>query len=237
MSEEEDPDLSSCNDRSNMRKDLEEACALWEDVGTEFKKLLAASVHNDSSFRELESKTERLLSVVKAMGEERQHTFKQPPEVLGTGLQPRAVTQVRNCSIIIPEKQYFKIGEISEMLDVEPYVLRYWESEFRILKPTRTRARQRLYHKKDVEKLELIKHLFCEEQISIPGIKKRLREINREKTKRVKGASAGGKAYKTLAEQQVTSDSVLAATDQQDYGKLLLEIKQMLKELKDRLES
>ncbi len=52
-------------------------------------------------------------------------------------------------TIAIPEKQYFKIGEVSEILDVEPYVLRYWESEFKILKPTRTRARQRLYHKKD----------------------------------------------------------------------------------------
>ena len=66
----------------------------------------------------------------------------------GTGLDPIGLdSHVRGgrvMTIAIPEKQYFKIGEVSEILDVEPYVLRYWESEFKILKPTRTRARQRL---------------------------------------------------------------------------------------------
>ena len=70
-------------------------------------------------------------------------------------------------TIAIPEKQYFKIGEVSEILNVEPYVLRYWESEFKILKPTRTLARQRLYHKRDLELLMEIKHLLYDEKFTI----------------------------------------------------------------------
>ena len=72
-------------------------------------------------------------------------------------------------TIAIPEKQYFKIGEVSEILNVEPYVLRYWESEFKILKPTRTRARQRLYHKRDLELLLEIKHLLYGFLLSVPN--------------------------------------------------------------------
>ena len=82
--------------------------------------------------------------------------------------------------VAIPEKQYFKIGEVSEILDVEPYVLRYWESEFKILKPTRTRARQRLYHKRDLELLMEIKHLLYDEKFTIAGAKKRLQEMRKQ---------------------------------------------------------
>lgn len=80
----------------------------------------------------------------------------------------------------IPDKQYFKIGEVSEILDVEPYVMRFWESEFKILKPTRTRARQRLYHKKHIESFLTIKKLIYDEKFTIYGAKKRLKEIRKQ---------------------------------------------------------
>jgi DNA-binding transcriptional MerR regulator len=51
----------------------------------------------------------------------------------------------------IPEKLYYKIGEVSEITGIEPYVLRYWESEFKIVSPSRTHSKQRLYRKKDLE--------------------------------------------------------------------------------------
>ena len=57
--------------------------------------------------------------------------------------------------IEIPEKTYFRIGEVSKILGVEPYVVRYWETEFKTVKPIRTKSEQRLYRRKDLEELAL----------------------------------------------------------------------------------
>ena len=81
-------------------------------------------------------------------------------------------------SISIPDKLYFKIGEISEITGIEPYVLRYWESEFNILKPSRAKSKQRLYKKKDLELVLEIKKLLYEEEFTIAGAKKQLREYS-----------------------------------------------------------
>lgn len=137
--------------------------------------------------------------------------------------------------VAIPEKQYFKIGEVSEILDVEPYVLRYWESEFKILKPTRTRARQRLYHKKDLELLMEIKHLLYDEKFTIAGAKKRLQEMKKQATaeKKAKKAAKTNKPAETAAEKNVETQ---AAPPSNDYRDILLEIKKELKELKSLLE-
>jgi DNA-binding transcriptional MerR regulator len=75
---------------------------------------------------------------------------------------------------IIPEKAYFRIGEVSKILDVEPYVIRYWEREFKTVKPVRTRTAQRLYRKKDVEELLTIRHLLYQQRFTISGAKKQL---------------------------------------------------------------
>ena len=75
----------------------------------------------------------------------------------------------------IPEKLYYKIGEVSEITGVETYVLRYWESEFDIVKPSRTRSKQRLYRRKDLDLILEIKKLLYEEQFTIAGAKKKLR--------------------------------------------------------------
>lgn len=74
----------------------------------------------------------------------------------------------------IPDKTYFRIGEVSKILGVEPYVVRYWESEFKMVKPVRTKSDQRLYRKKDVEKLVTIRNLLYSEGLTIAGAKKRL---------------------------------------------------------------
>ncbi len=137
--------------------------------------------------------------------------------------------------VAIPEKQYFKIGEVSEILNVEPYVLRYWESEFKILKPTRTRARQRLYHKKDLELLMEIKHLLYDEKFTIAGAKKRLQEMR-------KLASAEKKAKKTVKPNKPAEPAPVQNTEPPetsepgDYREILLEIKKELRELKSLLE-
>ena len=80
----------------------------------------------------------------------------------------------------IPDKLYFRISEVSKLTVLEPYVLRYWESEFKLIKPIRTKSRHRLYRRKDLEILFEIKKLLYEEQYTIAGAKKRLEEIARE---------------------------------------------------------
>jgi len=81
--------------------------------------------------------------------------------------------------MIIPDKNYFRIGEVGKILGVEPYVVRYWESEFKTVRPMRTRSDQRLYRRKDVEQLLEIKTLLYEEMFTIAGARKRLARINK----------------------------------------------------------
>ena len=79
----------------------------------------------------------------------------------------------------IPDKQYFKIGEVSRILGVKAHVLRYWETEFSALRPQKTRTNQRLYRRRDVEVLLQIKQLLYDEGYTIAGANKRLRALLR----------------------------------------------------------
>ena len=76
----------------------------------------------------------------------------------------------------IPDKLFFKIGEVSELTETEPYVLRYWETEFSPLLPAKNKSGQRIYKKTDIEMIQRIKHLLYEEGFTIAGAKKRLAE-------------------------------------------------------------
>ena len=78
----------------------------------------------------------------------------------------------------LPDKLYFKIGEVAKLVGVKPYVLRYWETEFSVLRPGKTRARHRLYRRKDVEMLLEIRRLLYTERYTIEGAKRRLREMS-----------------------------------------------------------
>ena len=80
-------------------------------------------------------------------------------------------------AVEIPDKSYFKIGEVSRIIGVEPYNIRYWESQFRSLRPAKTKSRQRLYRRKDVELLAQIKTLLYEEGYTINGARKRLKSL------------------------------------------------------------
>ena len=83
---------------------------------------------------------------------------------------------MKSASVIIPDKFYFKIGEVADLLGLPTHVLRFWESEFKGIKPKRTAAGQRLYRKKDVELILEIKHLLYEKKYTIPGAKKHLKD-------------------------------------------------------------
>lgn len=75
---------------------------------------------------------------------------------------------------IIPDKLFFKIGEVAEITRTKPHVLRYWESEFKVLKPVKNTSGQRVYRRKDVEMVLEIKRLLYDEQYTIAGAKKKL---------------------------------------------------------------
>ncbi len=73
-----------------------------------------------------------------------------------------------------PDKLFYRIGEVSRIVGVEPYVLRYWETEFPFLKPRKNKSGQRVYIKRDVELLLNIKRLLYQERYTIEGVRKRL---------------------------------------------------------------
>src|SRR2546423_3535202 len=89
---------------------------------------------------------------------------------------------MNRAAVPIPEKLFFKIGEVCDITGVQAHVLRYWESEFPMLAPQKNRAGQRTYRKRDVEMVLRIKELLYEDQYTIAGAKKRL-------TNELRGAS------------------------------------------------
>lgn len=112
-------------------------------------------------------------------------------------------------SVAIPDKVYFRIGEVGRILGVEPYVIRYWESEFKTLRPRRTRSDQRLYKRTDIEALLTIRDLLYKEKFTIAGAKKKL-------------SLAGGSAE--------------PATLGAGSGELLKDIKRELREIRNMLD-
>ena len=74
----------------------------------------------------------------------------------------------------IPNKLFFRIGEVCELTDTQPYVLRYWESEFPSLAPAKNNSGQRIYRRRDIETIFRIKTLLYEEGFTIAGAKKKL---------------------------------------------------------------
>src|SRR5215472_16989512 len=96
-------------------------------------------------------------------------------------------------AVAIPEKLFFKIGEVCDLLGVQAHVLRYWESEFPMLAPQKNRAGQRVYRKRDVEMALRIKELLYEDQYTIAGAKKRLANDARVGTKLRAGEAVTGR--------------------------------------------
>ena len=76
----------------------------------------------------------------------------------------------------IPDKLFFKIGEVAEIAGVEQHVLRYWEDEFDVLKPNKNKSGQRLFQKKDIDQVLEIKQLLYTDKFTIAGAKKKLKQ-------------------------------------------------------------
>ena len=100
----------------------------------------------------------------------------------------------------IPDKLYFKIGEVKKITGVEPHVLRYWESEFTIIRPQRASSKQRLYRRVDVENILAIKKLLYEDGYTLPGARKLLTTKKQGKKGSPKTRISGTKTRSMLAE-------------------------------------
>ena len=79
----------------------------------------------------------------------------------------------------VPDKTYYRIGEVARITKVKPYVLRYWETEFKAMAPPKSSSNQRMYRRKDIERILLIKELLYKKRFTIEGARKRLNELMR----------------------------------------------------------
>jgi DNA-binding transcriptional MerR regulator len=143
-------------------------------------------------------------------------------------------------SIAIPEKLFFKIGEVCELAGVQAHVLRYWESEFPMLAPQKNRAGQRVYRKRDVEIALRIKELLYEDQNTIAGAKKRLANDMRAGGKlRVVSADDDSEDSQTNSSMTAASSAVSssanastsvkrAAEDRKSLRKVAAELREIL---------
>ncbi len=118
----------------------------------------------------------------------------------------------------IPNKLFFKIGEVCEITDTQPYVLRYWESEFPALAPAKNSSGQRIYRRRDIETVIRIKQLLYDEGFTIAGAKKRL------------DAELSGRAP-TPNSQAAVADEAPAGGNDNDLRVALGQVREQLREI------
>ncbi|HJX59647.1 MAG TPA: MerR family transcriptional regulator [Thermodesulfobacteriota bacterium] len=101
------------------------------------------------------------------------------------------------------DRLYYRIGEVSRITGLKPHVLRYWESEFKVIKPHKGGSLQRLYRRKDLDLILKIKKLLYEEGFTIAGAKKKIRDVERLENKQLKlklvENKSNGKDHELLA--------------------------------------
>ena len=124
----------------------------------------------------------------------------------------------------IPNKLFFKIGEVCEITDTQPYVLRYWESEFPALAPAKNSSGQRIYRRKDIETVLRIKQLLYDEGFTIAGAKKRL-EVE------LGGRGNTPQAMASLPETEVAS----VIESDESVAEQVKELRDVLLEVRDEL--
>ncbi|MGQ0647791.1 MAG: MerR family transcriptional regulator [Gemmatimonadaceae bacterium] len=97
-----------------------------------------------------------------------------------------------------PIQEFFSIGEVCELTDLKPHVLRYWESQFRFLSPAKNRSGNRVYQRREVELIQLVKHLLYTEKYTIDGARQKIDEHRKGGT--LKTAARDALSTETLTE-------------------------------------
>ena len=111
----------------------------------------------------------------------------------------------------LPAKLYFRIGEVAELVGVEPHVLRYWEREFRSIRPTKSAKGQRVYSRRDVENLMRVRALLYREGFTIAGAKKKLQRSGLEPREAEEVVAAdGGKTRDQLVAMRAEIEAFLS---------------------------
>lgn len=122
------------------------------------------------------------------------------------------------------KKLYYSIGEVSKLTGLKQYVLRYWETEFPLLAPSKNRAGNRTYREKDIQLIRYIKHLLYDKRFTIEGAKQKLKELKPEDWQKI----VATEDWKELDGEMLDSSGV---------NTLLSEVKKGLTELLDILNS
>lgn len=129
-------------------------------------------------------------------------------------------------NVEIPEKIYFKIGEVCELVGVQAHVLRYWESEFPMLSPQKNKSGQRSYRRRDVEIALRIKQLLYNEMFTIAGAKKKLQLEQRESNKaKSEAQEAKAKKVEKIRQKFIDTPSLFDHEIEQDFPGLEIEPK------------
>jgi DNA-binding transcriptional MerR regulator len=139
----------------------------------------------------------------------------------------------------LPPKLYFRIGEVAGLVGVEPHVLRYWEREFRSIRPAKSSKGQRVYSRRDVENLMRVRELLYGRGFTIAGAKKQLREKGLEPTESAatsaepssEAASAWGDAAPTTGVLPQVPPAPSASRMREELETLRTEVEDFLREL------
>jgi DNA-binding transcriptional MerR regulator len=137
----------------------------------------------------------------------------------------------------IPEKLFFRIGEVCDLIKVQPHVLRYWETEFPMLAPQKNRAGQRVYRRKDVEMVLRIHDLLYEEKFTIAGAKKKLLDESRAGSLRARLAEDVAEPARVVHASEPTVSSPPDSSTSSHVRRVLRIIKSDLEDLLTRLKS
>lgn len=110
----------------------------------------------------------------------------------------------------IPDKAYFKIGEVCDITSIKSHTLRYWESEFSVIKPQRAASQQRLYRKVDVENILKIKGLIYEKGMTLAGVRKFLAQEKSEQIVQTPKPANGENILSKIKEELITIKKILS---------------------------
>jgi DNA-binding transcriptional MerR regulator len=110
-----------------------------------------------------------------------------------------------------PVREFFSIGDVCELTDLKPHVLRYWESQFRILAPAKNRSGNRVYTRREVEFVQLLKHLLYTEKYTIEGARQKIDEHRKDGA--LRSEARGALAAETIADVERQIAELLAVLD------------------------
>ncbi len=116
-------------------------------------------------------------------------------------------------AVVIPNRMFFKIGEVARIANLKPYVLRFWETEFSFLTPSKSNKQQRMYSRLDVENVLLVKHLLYDQKFSIEGARRKIQEMRK----------SGNLVSERKPKFQITSDDFERITSAKQKLKHLVE--------------